>query len=168
MGRPSRLWPTRTCTGAVPWANNAPSRQHPASASSTDQSMRPTAHAPEETRGQVACLFALFWQHRVTAGGTLTRAPTIVVMWPTASSDSADRYDSSSAELAVAEGQQNHVLDVYLVDGRPVELLLDGESVFPAWFKLEFKETGELSAKVKGVRLGTRFGDERNILNGTP
>jgi len=89
-------------------------------------------------------------------------------MWPTASSDSADRSVSSSAELGVAEGPQNHVLDVYLVDGRPVELLLDGESVFPVWFKLEFKETGELSAKVKGVRLGTRFGDEINIHNGTP
>jgi len=58
---------------------------------------------------------------------------------------------------------EHHVLDVYLVDGRPVELVLDGESVFPTWFKLEFKETGELSAKVKGVRLATRFGDVINI-----
>ena len=80
----------------------------------------------------------------------------------------ARAYLARRAELGVAEGPQNHVLDVYLVDGRPVELLLDGESVFPVWFKLEFKETGELSAKVKGFRLGTRFGDEINIHNGTP
>jgi len=89
-------------------------------------------------------------------------------MRPTASSDSTDDSESSSTELAVAEGPRNHVLDVYLVDGRPVELLLDGESVYPVWFKLEFKETGELSAKVKGVRLATRFGDEINIRSGAP
>ena len=55
------------------------------------------------------------------------------------------------------------MLDVYLDGGRPVDLRLDGESVYPAWFKLEFKETGEVSAKVKGVRLATRFGDVINI-----
>ena len=36
---------------------------------------------------------------------------------------------------------------------------LDSESVWPTWFKIEWKETGEMSAKVKGVRLATRFGD---------
>jgi hypothetical protein len=65
--------------------------------------------------------------------------------------------------LAIPEDRENHVLDVYLVDSKPVELKLDGESLFPVWFKLEFKETGEISAKVKGVRLATRFGDEINI-----
>jgi len=54
-------------------------------------------------------------------------------------------------------------LDVYLRDGKLVDVRLDGESVHPTWFKIEFKETGELSAKVKGVRLATRFGDEINI-----
>jgi hypothetical protein len=69
----------------------------------------------------------------------------------------------SFEKLAVPEGRENHVLDVYLVESRPVELRLDGESLFPVWFKLEFKETGEVSAKVKGLRLATRFGDVINI-----
>jgi len=57
----------------------------------------------------------------------------------------------------------NHVLDVYLEGGKLVEVRLDGESVHPTWFKIEWKESGEVSAKVKGVRLATRFGDEINI-----
>jgi hypothetical protein len=60
-------------------------------------------------------------------------------------------------------GQDSHVLDVYLNGSRPVDLRLDGESLFPVWFKLEFKEGGEVSAKVKGVRLATRLGDVINI-----
>jgi hypothetical protein len=79
--------------------------------------------------------------------------------WPT--TPSAD-------DPTLAVQLERHVLDVYLVDGRPVELLLDGESLFPVWFKLEFKETGELSAKVKGVRLATRLGDKINIHHGAP
>ena len=59
-------------------------------------------------------------------------------------------------------------LDVYLVDGRLADVRLDGESVFPTWFKLEFKETGEVSAKVKGVRLSSRRGDVIHIHNGPP
>src|SRR5260370_2238596 len=74
----------------------------------------------------------------------------------------------SADKLAVPEGRENHVLDVYLVDSRPVELRLDGESLFPVWFKLEFKEGGEVSAKVKGVRLATRFGDVINIRTAAP
>ncbi|HEY3064089.1 MAG TPA: hypothetical protein VGL99_34395 [Chloroflexota bacterium] len=62
-----------------------------------------------------------------------------------------------------SEAPDNHVLDVYLDGGKLVEVLLDGESVHPTWFKIEWKETGEVSAKVKGVRLATRFGDEINI-----
>jgi hypothetical protein len=54
-------------------------------------------------------------------------------------------------------------LDVYLEDGKLVDVRLDGESVHPTWFKIEWKETGEVSAKVKGVRLGTRQGDEITI-----
>ena len=72
----------------------------------------------------------------------------------------------SADTLALPANRENHVLDVYLVDGRPVDLRLDGESLFPVWFKLEFKEGGEISAKVKGVRLATRFGDRIHIHTG--
>src|SRR5919206_4924378 len=51
-------------------------------------------------------------------------------------------------------------LDVYLREGKLIDVRLDGESVHPTWFKIEWKESGELSAKVKGVRLATRYGDE--------
>jgi hypothetical protein len=74
--------------------------------------------------------------------------------WPRAQGDEAQPTHVA---------QDNHVLDVYLEGSRPVDLRLDGESLFPVWFKLEFKETGELSAKVKGVRLATRLGDTINI-----
>jgi hypothetical protein len=50
-------------------------------------------------------------------------------------------------------------LDVYLRDGQLADVMLNGESVFPTWFKLEFKESGEVSAKVKGVRLSSKRGD---------
>jgi hypothetical protein len=81
-----------------------------------------------------------------------------------------DRWPAtpSADTFVVPEGRENHVLDVYLVNSRPTELLLDGESLFPVWFKLEFKEGGEVSAKVKGVRLATRFGDVINIHQGGP
>lgn len=69
---------------------------------------------------------------------------------------------------AVSENRRNHQLDVYIDNGRPVDAQLDGESVYPTWFKLEFKENGEVSAKVKGVRLATRFGDTINIHHGRP
>ena len=55
--------------------------------------------------------------------------------------------------------REHHALDVYLEGGRPTDVQLDGASVHPTWFKLEFKENGEVSAKVKGVRLSTRLGD---------
>ena len=91
--------------------------------------------------------------------GSFALKSFVMPQWP--ATPSADK-------LAVPEGRENHVLDVYLVDSRPVELLLDGESLFPVWFKLEFKEGGEVSAKVKGVRLATRFGDVINIRTGAP
>jgi hypothetical protein len=56
-----------------------------------------------------------------------------------------------------------HTLDVYLDDGQLADVKLDGESLHPTWFKIEWKETGEVSAKIKGVRLATRVGDEINI-----
>ncbi len=64
--------------------------------------------------------------------------------------------------------QATYRLDVYLVDGRPVDVTVDGESVFPTWFKLEFKETGEVSAKVKGLKLSSRRGDAINVHIGAP
>jgi hypothetical protein len=69
----------------------------------------------------------------------------------------------SADTFVVPEGRENHVLDVFLRDNKPVDLVLDGDSVFPVWFKLEFKESGEVSAKVKGLRLATRFGDQINV-----
>ena len=70
------------------------------------------------------------------------------------------RYADDSAP----DAKDNHVLDVYLQHGRLVDVRLDGESLFPVWFKLEFKgESGEMSAKIKGVRLATRYGDEINL-----
>jgi hypothetical protein len=54
----------------------------------------------------------------------------------------------------------DHHLEVDLEPGGQVrDVRLDSESVWPTWFKIEWKETGEMSAKVKGVRLATRFGD---------
>lgn len=66
--------------------------------------------------------------------------------------------------LAVPEGRESHHLDVYLApDGTLKDVRLDGESVHPTWFKIEWKESGEISAKVKGVRLATRYGDQITI-----
>jgi hypothetical protein len=74
--------------------------------------------------------------------------------WPT--TPGADTF-------ALPENRANHVLDVYLADGRAVDVRLDGESVHPTWFKIEWKESGEVSAKIKGVRLATRYGDVINV-----
>jgi hypothetical protein len=76
------------------------------------------------------------------------------VSWPTT---------PSSDTFAVPEGREDHRLDVYLNDGKVVDVHLDGESVWPTWFKLEWKGNGELSAKVRGVRLSSRYGDEITI-----
>jgi hypothetical protein len=66
--------------------------------------------------------------------------------------------------LAIPEGRESHRLDVFLAaDGQLTDVRLDGESVLPTWFKIEWKESGEVSAKVKGVRLATRYGDEIRI-----
>ena len=61
--------------------------------------------------------------------------------------------------FAPVAGRENHRLDVYLTAGEVVDVRLDGESVWPVWFKLEWKGTGEVSAKVRGLRLATRYGD---------
>jgi hypothetical protein len=64
------------------------------------------------------------------------------------------------AAMAEPSGDiETHQMDVYLEDDRAVDIQVDGESVFPTWFKLEFKETGEVSAKVKGLKLSSKRGD---------
>jgi hypothetical protein len=70
--------------------------------------------------------------------------------------------------FAPIEDRENHRLDVYLANGELVDVRLDGESVYPTWFKLEWKGTGEMSAKVRGVRLATRLGDTIAIHSGSP
>jgi hypothetical protein len=79
--------------------------------------------------------------------------------WPTA----ADRAATSERPPI-----ETHELDVYLVEDRAVDVCVDGASVFPTWFKLEFKETGEVSAKIKGFRLSSRGGDAIRIHQGPP
>ena len=60
-------------------------------------------------------------------------------------------------------------LDVFLdADGQIVDVRLNGESVWPTWFKLEWKGNGEMSAKVLGERLSTRMGDAVRIHQGVP
>ena len=56
--------------------------------------------------------------------------------------------------------REHHRLEVYLEKGQVVDARLDGESFWPDWFKIEFKRDGEVSAKVRGVKLLTRLGDE--------
>ncbi len=70
--------------------------------------------------------------------------------------------------ISEAQSRDAYRLDVYLDEGRLADVRLDGESVFPTWFKLEFKESGEVSAKVKGVRLSSRNGDAIHIHQGPP
>ena len=63
--------------------------------------------------------------------------------------------------LAIPDERENHLLEVFLnADGEIEDAHLDTESFWPAWFKVEFKGNGELSAKVHGLRLSTRFGDK--------
>ena len=65
----------------------------------------------------------------------------------------------ASGQVDESEEILSHRLDVYLKDGKLADVRLDGESVYPTWFKLEWKESGEMSAKVRGVRMSTRLGD---------
>jgi hypothetical protein len=40
----------------------------------------------------------------------------------------------ASDTLAIPADRENHVLDVYLLNGRVADIHLDGESVHPTWF----------------------------------
>ena len=46
------------------------------------------------------------------------------------------------------------------MSGGAQDVRLDGESLWPSWFKIEWKENGQRSAKIRGERLSTNFGDE--------
>ena len=69
------------------------------------------------------------------------------------------KWPSNLEVEAAASEIEHHHLEVYLSGGRAVDVRIDGESVYPTWFKLEFKESGEVSAKIKGIRLSSRSGD---------
>jgi len=56
-------------------------------------------------------------------------------------------------------------LEVYLADGEVRDVKLDGESLWPTWFKIEWRENGGRSAKIRGERLSTNYGDEIVIRN---
>jgi hypothetical protein len=49
-------------------------------------------------------------------------------------------------------------------DGSLQDVRLDGRSLWPIWFKVEWKGDGELGAKIAGNRLSTRQGDEIRFL----
>ena len=79
--------------------------------------------------------------------------------WPT---------HGASDTFAVPAGREDHRLDVYLVGGEVVDVRLDGQTVWPTWFKIEWKGTGDVSAKVRGLRLSSRYGDVISIHDGRP
>ena len=79
--------------------------------------------------------------------------------WPTAPDDDT---------FAPIPGREDHRLDLYLVEGEVADLQLDGESVWPVWFKIEWKGTGDVSAKIRGLKLSTRQGDAIAIHHGPP
>ncbi|HEY3107213.1 MAG TPA: hypothetical protein VGL23_00570 [Chloroflexota bacterium] len=79
--------------------------------------------------------------------------------WPT---------QGSTDTFAVPAGRDDHRLDVYLVGGEVVDVRLDGQTVWPTWFKIEWKGTGDVSAKVRGLRLSSRYGDVIAIHDGRP
>jgi hypothetical protein len=87
---------------------------------------------------------------------------TKAINWP------APGSEETLASVSSVDTDASYQLDVYLVDDRPVDVRVDGESVFPTWFKLEFKESGEISAKVKGHKLSSKRGDIIRIHHGPP
>ena len=75
--------------------------------------------------------------------------------WPT------ERPDET---LAIPAGAERHHLDVELDGlGQVADVQLDGKSIWPTWFKLEWKGNGQVSAKAGGLRLSTRAGDRITV-----
>jgi hypothetical protein len=75
--------------------------------------------------------------------------------WPARQPDDA---------LAIPEGAERHRLEVLLdAAGRVADVRLDDRSIWPGWFKLEWKGNGQISAKAGGLRLSTRAGDRITI-----
>jgi len=65
-------------------------------------------------------------------------------------------------------GPVAYTLEVCLdPSGEFQDVRLDGESLWPIWFKVEWKGNGHLSAKIAGQRLSTREGDEIRFLVGS-
>jgi hypothetical protein len=52
--------------------------------------------------------------------------------------------------------------------GELADVLLDGESRWPVWFKVEWKGNGQISAKIAGCRLSTRDGDTVRFVRAEP
>ena len=74
---------------------------------------------------------------------------------------------ASADTFAPIAERENHQLDVHLDDnGELRDVQLDGESLWPIWFKVEWKGNGQLSAKIAGQRLSTREGDVIRFLVG--
>ena len=58
-------------------------------------------------------------------------------------------------------------LEIHLArNGELRDVLLDGESRWPTWFKVEWKGNGHVGAKIAGRRLSTRDGDQIRFLLG--
>ena len=51
-------------------------------------------------------------------------------------------------------------------NGELRDVQLDGDSLWPIWFKVEWKGNGHIGAKIAGERLSTREGDEIRFLIG--
>lgn len=89
----------------------------------------------------------------------MSPSPDSPPAWPSAAG--ADTF-------APIEGRQHRRLDVYLQEGEVVDVRLDATSLWPTWFKIEWKGTGDISAKIQGVRLSTRFGDAITLHQDSP
>jgi hypothetical protein len=83
------------------------------------------------------------------------------------------RHDQLKAERVPgrrdAEVTVAYTLEVRLDEhGELRDVLLDGESLWPIWFKVEWKGNGHLGAKIAGQRLSTREGDEIRFVTEAP
>ncbi len=75
--------------------------------------------------------------------------------WPTEHPDDT---------LVMPEGAERHELDVQVDShGQVADVRLDGRSIWPTWFKVEWKGNGQVSAKANGLRLSSRAGDRISL-----
>jgi len=79
---------------------------------------------------------------------------------PTAQPERHDFRNAFHVPPVQSEVCLSYDLEVRLaLDGRLQDVLLDGQSLWPTWFKVEWKGNGQLGAKIAGRRLSTREGD---------